>query len=676
MAQGLYALTLVFIIVLQLLSSDLHAQDKAEFLPADQAFQFSYRLTQRQFSQQGVSQLQTGKQLQLSWQIAPGYYLYEKRLKITDQNKQGYDFTLLTQPEEKDDPNFGLVKVFHDQLQLSLDLQTINGDKLTVKYQGCSENGLCYPPKRQTLSIQDLLQAQPDSLKSAGIAPTVQDSGSARSSVIDSSIIDSSIESTNTQNLAAFKPEVSNKPINLEQDAGAIASMLASAEGYWVVLTFLVLGLGLTFTPCVLPMVPILAGIIAGQGQRITVRKGIGLSIAYVLGMSVTYTLAGLLVGYFGAKMNLQASLQSPTALIVFAGLFTVLALSMFGFYELQLPGFLRDRLDRMGQNSQGGQYLGVALMGLISALVVSPCVSAPLAGALVYISTTGDAVLGGASLFALSLGMGLPLILVGAGGGSWLPKAGRWMIEVKAFFGVLLLGVAISLLSRLIPGSITLLLWALLLIVYAMHLGSFGQSEVLSSWGRARRGLSVAMLVYGISLMLSGLAGQDDPLQPLAFAASGKVGGNGAVGGYLKEYGLAERNLAENGLMGNELTEKTLFSRYDSVPQLQQALQQASLQNKPVVIDLYADWCASCKTMEKNVFNQPEILALAEQAVFLQLDITDNSDEQIDFLQQHGLFGPPSLLFYQSNGRELSTARVQGELGPEQFVQQLQKIL
>ena len=287
MAQGLYALTLVFIIVLQLLSSDLHAQDKAEFLPADQAFQFSYRLTQRQFSQQGVSQ-----QLQLSWQIAPGYYLYEKRLKITDQNKQSYDFTLLTQPEEKDDPNFGLVKVFHGQLQLSLDLQTINGDKLTVKYQGCSENGLCYPPKRQTLSIKDLLQARPDSLKSAGIAPVIQDSDSVRSSIIASSI-----ESMNTQNLAAFKPEVSNKPINLEQDAGAIASMLASAKGYWVVLTFLVLGLGLTFTPCVLPMVPILAGIIAGQGQQITVRKGIGLSTAYVLGMSVTYTLAGLLVG-------------------------------------------------------------------------------------------------------------------------------------------------------------------------------------------------------------------------------------------------------------------------------------------------------------------------------------------------------------------------------------------
>ena len=651
MTQGLYALTMIFIIVLQLLGSDLHAQDNTEFLPVDQAFQFSQQLTQQQLTQQQLSQQQfgqqesglgrAGKQLQLTWRIAPGYYLYEERLKITGQNKQSYDFTLLTQPEVKDDPNFGLVKVFHNQLQLSLDLQRVTGDKLTVKYQGCSENGLCYPPKRQQISLKDLQQVQPGSLKSAGLAP----SGSM----------------PNFTQTTAPQPQTMNNTVGLEQDAGAIASLLANAEGYWVVLTFLVLGLGLTFTPCVLPMVPILAGIIAGQGAQITVRKGIGLSSAYVLGMSVTYTLAGLLVGYFGAKMNLQASLQSLAALIVFAGLFTVLALSMFGFYELQLPAFLRDRLDRMGQNSKGGQYIGVALMGLISALVVSPCVSAPLAGALVYISTTGDAVLGGASLFALSLGMGLPLILVGAGGGRWLPKAGSWMIEVKAFFGVLLLGVAISLLSRLIPGSVTLLLWSLLLIVYAMHLGSFGQSDALSSWGRTRRGLSVAMLVYGISLMLSGLAGQDDPLQPLAFAANGKTLISGSTGTYAAE---------------SRSPERALFSRYDSVTQLQQALQQASLQDKPVVVDLYADWCASCKTMEKTVFNQPEVQALTDQAVFLQLDITDNRDDQVNFLQQHGLFGPPSLLFYQRNGQELSAARVQGELGPQQFVQQIKKVL
>jgi len=614
---------------LQLLSSELWAQTSTdqtlnqseqgqaassdEFLPPEQAFQFSFQ--------------QNGRQVNLNWKIAPGYYLYQKRLKVTDSVKQQYPFELLTPAEEKNDPNFGLVKVFHNQLNLSLNKPELIDNKMIIRYQGCSENGLCYPPKKQTIYINPII-ATVTSIPNASI-PTV--------STLAASISTTTI--TKNQNT-----------LSVEQDAGAIASLLANAEDYWVILTFLALGLGLTFTPCVLPMVPILAGIIAGQGEKITVRKGIGLSTVYVLGMSVTYTIAGILVGYFGAKMNLQASLQSPAALIIFASLFSVLALSMFGFYELQLPSFLRDRLDRMGQNSKGGQYISVALMGLISALVVSPCVSAPLAGALVYISTTGDALLGGASLFALSLGMGLPLILVGAGGGQWLPRAGGWMLEVKAFFGVLLLGVAISLLSRLLPGTITLLLWALLAIVYAVHLGSFDQSTLLSGWGKTRRGLSIALLVYGISLLLAGLAGQNDPLRPLAFIS-----------------GPAAKSIQQ---------EEPLFSRYDSVKALKTAMEQASQQRKPVVIDLYADWCASCKVMEKEVFHRPSVKNFADKIVFLQLDITDNSQEQSDFLQEHGLFGPPSLLFYQADGQELDSARVQGELGPLQFIRQVQKVL
>ncbi len=623
MPQALYALTMVFVIALQLLSSELWAQTNTvqtlgqseqgqaassdEFLPPEQAFQFSFQ--------------QNGRQVNLNWKIAPGYYLYQKRLKVTDSVKQQYPFELLTPAEEKNDPNFGLVKVFHNQLNLSLNKPELIDNKMIIRYQGCSENGLCYPPKRETIYLKSVTTlAASDPVASISTAP-VQTALTA-----------------------------DQNRLSVEQDAGAIASLLANSEGYWVVLTFLVLGLGLTFTPCVLPMVPILAGIIAGQGEKITVRKGIGLSTVYVLGMSVTYTIAGVLVGYFGAKMNLQASLQSPAALIIFASLFSVLALSMFGFYELQLPSFLRDRLERMGQNSKGGQYISVALMGLISALVVSPCVSAPLAGALVYISTTGDALLGGASLFALSLGMGLPLILVGAGGGQWLPRAGGWMLEVKAFFGVLLLGVAISLLSRLLPGTITLLLWALLAIVYAVHLGSFGQNTLLSGWGKTRRGLSIALLVYGISLLLAGLAGQNDPLRPLAFIS-----------------GPAAKSIQQ---------EEPLFSRYDSVKALKTAMEQASLQRKPVVIDLYADWCASCKVMEKEVFNRPSVKSFADKIVFLQLDITDNSQEQSAFLQEHGLFGPPSLLFYQADGQELDSARIQGELGPQQFIRQVQKVL
>lgn len=599
--KHLAALILIVLTTSLSLNAVAASSDQEEFLPPEQAFQFDFE------------QLSDGT-VKLHWDIADGYYLYQKRLKLTDENKQPLTgVTFQTQAEEKNDPNFGLVQVFHHRLDIEA-LPTSN--QLMLSYQGCSENGLCYPPQRKTLEVRP----------ATNTASNVKVSESSRPAA------------------------TANQALAVEEDAGAIAAMLANAEGYWVVLTFFVLGLGLTFTPCVLPMIPILAGIIAGQGTNITLRRGIGLSTAYVLGMSLTYTLAGVLVGYFGAKMNLQASLQSPTALILFSALFAALAMAMFGFYELQLPSFLRDRLDRMGQNSSGGKYAGVALMGLISALVVSPCVSAPLAGALVYISTTGDALLGGASLFALSLGMGVPLILVGAGGGKWLPRAGGWMLEVKAFFGVLLLGVAISLLSRLLPGNVSILLWSLLAIVYAAHLGNFGQSESLSSWGKTRRGLSIALMVYGISLLLAGLAGHDDPLKPLAFVSAP----------------------AQSG----PEQQKPLFVRYDSVEGMQAAMEKASAAGRPVVVDLYADWCASCKVMEREVFSHPSVQALGDKITFIQLNMTDNTPEQSTFLQQHGLFGPPSLLFYKADGNELTSARIQGELGPEQFVGQVGKLL
>ena len=286
-----------------------------------------------------------------------------------------------------------------------------------------------------------------------------------------------------------------------------------------------------------------------------------------------------------------------------------------------------------------------------MSALVVSPCVSAPLAGALVYISTTGDALLGGASLFALSLGMGVPLILVGAGGGRWLPRAGGWMLEVKAFFGVLLLGIAISLLSRILPGTISILLWAVLVIVYAVHLGNWGQSQERSSWSKTRLGLSLVLAAYGLTLLLGGLAGQQDLRFPLRFAASPVVGSEQAVA-------------------------KPLFRRFDTVAALNVALQQAQADGRPVVLDLYADWCTSCKVMEHEVFARPDVQGLAAQVTFLQLDITANRREHSDFLQRYGLFGPPALLFIQPDGQELASARVQGELNARQFVAQVNKLL
>lgn len=461
-----------------LLSSNF-LQAAAEFLPAAEAFKASVSIDNQQ-----------PPQLVAHWDIAKGYYLYQSRisLKINDQQLQPQ---FLSQAEKKDDPNFGRVEVFYNTLELTASPDFPAGPiEVELSWQGCAEAGLCYPPRTEIFQRE-----WPGS--SATSTPSIT------------------------------TPSITTLGKQTTEDAGTLAALLESSGLAWVIGTFFLLGLGLTFTPCVLPMLPILAGAIAGQGQNISTGKGLGLSLAYVLGMASTYTAAGVLVGYFGASMNLQSAMQNPVALSVFAVIFVMLSLAMFGFYELQLPAFLRDKLNNLGNNpnskasSSGfGRYAGLALLGLISALVVSPCVSAPLAGALIYISTTGDALLGGAALFALSMGMGVPLLLVGAGGGKLLPRAGLWMVAVKNFFGVILLALAISLLARFLPASISLALWGLLALVYAVHLGSY---EVKSGWQKTRRGLAAALALYAAALLVGALAGQNDPLQPLA----GLIGSN-----------------------------------------------------------------------------------------------------------------------------------------------------
>ncbi|NLW03700.1 MAG: protein-disulfide reductase DsbD [Pseudomonadaceae bacterium] len=393
----------LLLLLTSLLSSGF-LQAAVDFLPANQAFKTSVVLE--------------NQQLLAHWEIAEGYYLYQSRTSL-QANGQALQPNFLSQATTKNDPNFGLVNVFYKSLELTVSPKLpASPIQVELSWQGCAEAGLCYPPRTETFQLQW--------------------PGNTATTLVTEQII---------------KPSSSPKGTN--EDAGALATLLESSGLMWIIGTFFVLGLGLTFTPCVLPMLPILAGAIAGQGQNISTSKGLGLSLAYVLGMATTYTAAGVLVGYFGASMNLQTAMQNPIALSVFALIFALLSLAMFGFYELQLPAFLRDKLNNLGnkpnqQASTSGlsRYAGLALLGFISALVVSPCVSAPLAGALIYISGTGDALLGGAALFALSLGMGVPLLLVGAGGGRLLPRAGVWMLAVKNFFGVLLLALAISLLA------------------------------------------------------------------------------------------------------------------------------------------------------------------------------------------------------------------------------------
>jgi thiol:disulfide interchange protein DsbD len=428
-----------------------------------------------------------------------------------------------------------------------------------------------------------------------------------------------------------------------------IAATLQGGSLLVIVGVFFLLGLGLAFTPCIFPMIPILSGIIAGQGENITTRKAFILSLVYVLAMALTYTFAGVLAGLFGA--NLQATFQNPWILSTFAGVFVLLALSMFGFYDLQLPTSLQSKLTEMSNKQQGGSLLGVAIMGLLSALIVGPCVAPPLAGALIYIGQTGDALLGGLALFSLSLGMGAPLLVIGASAGKLLPRAGSWMNAVKAVFGVALLGVAILLLERIIPTDIAMLLWGILLIVSAVYMGALRHLEIeASGWQKLWKGLGVVFLVYGALMLVGAAAGGKDTLQPL-------------------------RGLAIGGAAHS--TQELVFKRIKTTTDLERELAAASARGQTVMLDFYADWCVSCKEMEKYTFSDPQVIEALQETLLLQADVTANDAEDQALLQGHfGLPGPPAIMFYGTDGQERKNYRVIGFKPADEFTAQVKNAL
>ena len=568
----------------------------------------------------------TDGHVQMSFTIADGYYLYKKRISIqsTDNNHPVVmgDGQFGQKAEIKNDPNFGRVEIFHKTLAVEIPVYAQNpqdvGQITTVKaiYQGCSQQGLCYPPQTIKANVK-LLQLAPTPTVDTDNLTTVNNSASVSSKKTDTN------------------------------DANSLSQFLAGSSLGLILATFLVLGIGLSFTPCVLPMVPILSGIIAGQGQGLSAKRGFLLSLSYVVGMATTYALAGMAVGYFGASANLSAWMQSPVVLSVFAGIFVLLALAMFGFYELRLPAFIQDRLSNLNQKQQGGTYFGVLLMGILSALVVSPCVSAPLAGALLYISSTGDMWLGGAALLALGLGMGTPLLLIGVGGGSLIPKAGSWMVVVKSVFGVLLLMVAIWLLSRFLAGAVTLVLWGLLLIVCGILMGALDNTQ--AGWQRFWKGLGVALLVWGVLLLVGAANGQSNPLRPLQFSSTSN----------------------------KELSNKTelTFRKVNNAQELEVALAEAKQQGKVALLDFYADWCVACVEMAHDTFSSPIVANALKPVVLLQADITSNDDNAQAMLKRFGLFGPPSVLFFNDQGQELRALRVMGSMDAEQFVEHIKPL-
>lgn len=608
--------------------SQIESAADEEFLPVEQAFQLEVTTREGQAASQ------------LTWHIAEGYSLYKSRIKILDSFPTTPVATLQFQgtPVWKQDPNFGKVEVFHQQLSTTLALTrapepAVENVKIHLEYQGCADSGLCFPP----VQTEILVPSHAGLLFATERDGTVAESRPAASLTALNLPTPASLPSDSTNSSFNNSPSSSEK-------ADGLAVFLANASLPLMLLTLLVLGVGLAFTPCVFPMMPILSGLIAGERrEKLSGWRGFQLSLAYVLGMATTYAALGTLMGYFGARANLQLWLQQPAVLIGFALLFVLLALSMFGLFTLQLPNAVRQRLDGLSNRQRGGRLGSVALMGSLSALVVSPCVSAPLAGVLLYISSTGNALTGGLALFALGLGMGVPLILLGTTSAKLLPRAGGWMDQVKNIFGIGLLAVAVWLLSRIVAGEVALLLWAGLWLGTAVMLGAL--EPATAGWPRLQKAVGVALLVYAVLLMIGGLTGQDNPYRPLdAFIHT-------------------QANQANT-------PSEVEFSVVESPTALTAALIQAKQAGRPVLIDVAADWCAACTVMQRTTFRDARVIDALSGYRRLQLDLSKNTVAQREWLQTQHLYGPPALLFFDASGAE--TRRIQSETTADELLAEL----
>jgi thioredoxin:protein disulfide reductase len=585
--------------------SDLTGNKQPDFLQPDQAFGLDVNV-------------RDAHTLQANFNVTPTYYLYRDKITFTSAGSS-VKVTAVKFPkgEIKHDPNFGDTEVFHQSFQALITLDRANNiaTRITLNavYQGCSEQGLCYPPITKTLHI-NLPEATTGQL-----APPV---------------------------LTEAPPPTSQAPISQAPlSEGSQIARLFKGGNFWLIISFFFgAGLLLSLTPCVFPMIPILSGIIVGRGHKITHMHAFILSLAYVLGMALTYAAAGVAAGYSGNMIS--NALQTPWVLGSFAAVFVLLSLSMFGFYEFQLPTALQSKLSNTSNRLHGGHLSGVFVMGALSAIIMGPCVAAPLAGALLYISQTHDALLGGIALFVLALGMGIPLLLVGSSAGVLLPKAGAWMEAVKRFFGVTLLALAIWIIQPLLPVNVQMLLWSTLLIFSAIYLHALeALPHNAKGWHKLLKGVGLLTLLVGVAYLIGSLSGARDIMRPL-----GNIG----------------RAEAQS-------TTTLQFSRIKNIAELNQRIAQAKGQT--VMLDFYADWCVSCKELERYTFSDVQIQAKLKNTVLLQADITANNEDDKALLQRFQLFGPPAILFFDAQGQEQSDQRITGYQDSTRFFQSLQNI-
>ncbi len=584
-----------------------------ELLEVDKAFRFSARALD-------------AKTLELRWDIADGYYLYRDKFKFSLEPVEAKPGAAQFPPgKKKMDEFFGEVETYRGRLAVKLPIEAPSGlEAVTVKAtsQGCADQGVCYPPTPQTAKVV-----------LAGFTPAPAAGPPQGGGLVETASVASRSD-----------------PLPREGGPGAgdessrLAALLKHASFWLIIATFFGAGLLLALTPCVFPMIPILSGIIVGHGHNITRWRALALSAAYVLGMALTYAIAGVAAGLSGSLLS--SALQNAWVLGGFALVFVLLALSMFGFYELQLPAFLQSKMSEEANRHQGGSLHGVALMGALSAVIVGPCVAAPLAGALLYIAQTKDAVLGGTALFVMALGMGTPLIAVGVSARHWMPHAGPWMEAVKKFFGVLMLALAIWLVAPVIPPTAHLLAWGALAILSAMYLKAIDPLPANAhNWARFWKGIGMILLLAGASLIVGALGGAQDPLRPLSFLQGATAASEAPL----------------------------RFERVRTAAELDARLQGAT---RPVMLDFYADWCVSCKEMERFTFADPRVAAKLQQMTLLQVDVTENSEADKELLKRFSLFGPPGIIFFDGQGREIPGQRVIGYMPAGEFLKSLDAAL
>ncbi|WP_115712287.1 protein-disulfide reductase DsbD [Legionella sainthelensi] len=539
----------------------------------------------------------------INFQIKPDYFLYSKRIKLTSKSDNSINLGPLRLPPtvKKTDKQGHVYAVYRNQVSIPVGILADKPGETYVDlhYQGCSDEGFCYAPETKAVRL-----------------------------FIDNNL---ALAQANLE-------QVANEPVVTEETQNdSISNVFLSHNWFFILITFYGFGLLLSFTPCILPMVPVLSGIIVGHGKELSTRKAFFLSLSYVLSMSVTYAIIGAVVALLGA--NLQISMQSPWAIGMFSLIFILLALSMFGFYEFKLPHSWQAKIHGTS-NRRGGHYLGAAVMGCLSTLILSPCVTAPLIGVLTYIAQTGNVLLGCLTLFILGLGMGTPLLLIGTSAGRWLPETGSWMNTIKALFGILFIAVAIDLVSRIVPSLISMGLWAFLLIFSGIYSGALTYST--TNREKFSQGIGLILLVYGFLILVGASMGATNPLQPLT-----------------------------NAYTANAPVVKTQPERHLS--DIKQAILKS--QGKPIMLDFYADWCHSCKVMEATTFKDSQVQDALTRFTVIKIDVTSQNAENKAILSHFGVVAPPTFIFFNTEGTELNQFKLVGEISTDKFLKTLNQI-